>query len=200
MTNLRPEWIYISFTVWIQRLAASTCPRRCPASAATAAMKSIALPRYAELHCVSNFSFLKGASHPEELVIRATELGYAALAITDECSLAGVVRAHAEAKRSQRPEAVDRQQLRARLTGSQLVADRVEPQRLRQPVGTDHARPHAQREGQLSSSPRADFDGQPAIARRHPHIRPAASIISRGLPDCVALWIPPRRRERRSDC
>ncbi|MCW5658551.1 MAG: error-prone DNA polymerase [Burkholderiaceae bacterium] len=57
------------------------------------------LPAYAELHCRSNFSFLTGASHPEELVMRAHELGYAALAITDECSLAGVVRAHGEAKR-----------------------------------------------------------------------------------------------------
>ena len=57
------------------------------------------LPRYAELHCRSNFSFLTGASHPEELVSRAAQLGYAALAITDECSLAGVVRAHTEAKR-----------------------------------------------------------------------------------------------------
>ncbi len=54
---------------------------------------------YAELHCISNYSFLRGASHPEELVARAAELGYAALAITDECSLAGVVRAHQEAKR-----------------------------------------------------------------------------------------------------
>jgi error-prone DNA polymerase len=54
---------------------------------------------YAELHCVSNFSFLRGASHAEELVARAQELGYASLAITDECSLAGVVRAHLEAKR-----------------------------------------------------------------------------------------------------
>ena len=52
-----------------------------------------ALPAYAELHCLSNFSFLRGASHPEELVQRALELGYAALAITDECSFAGVVRA-----------------------------------------------------------------------------------------------------------
>jgi error-prone DNA polymerase len=50
------------------------------------------------LHCVSNFSFLRGASHPEELVAQAQELGYAALAITDECTLAGVVRAHVEAK------------------------------------------------------------------------------------------------------
>ncbi|HEX4524707.1 MAG TPA: error-prone DNA polymerase [Casimicrobiaceae bacterium] len=54
---------------------------------------------YAELHCISNFSFLRGASHPEELVARASEEGYAALAITDECSLAGVVRAHIEAKK-----------------------------------------------------------------------------------------------------
>jgi len=57
------------------------------------------LPAYAELVCRSNFSFLDGVSHTEELVARAAQLGYAALAITDECSLAGVVRAHEEAKR-----------------------------------------------------------------------------------------------------
>ena len=56
-------------------------------------------PAYAELLCRSNFSFLTGASHPEELVARAHALGYAALALTDECSLAGVVRAHTEARR-----------------------------------------------------------------------------------------------------
>ena len=53
-----------------------------------------ALPAYAELHCLSNFSFQRGASHPEELVARAAALGDAALALTDECSVAGVVRAH----------------------------------------------------------------------------------------------------------
>jgi len=53
---------------------------------------------YAELHCLSNFSFQRGASHPRELVLRAAELGYAAIAITDECSLAGVVKAHVAAK------------------------------------------------------------------------------------------------------
>jgi error-prone DNA polymerase len=58
----------------------------------------VQLPGYAELHCLSNFSFLRGASHPEELVKRAIELGYSALAITDECSLAGVVRAHVAAR------------------------------------------------------------------------------------------------------
>jgi error-prone DNA polymerase len=56
------------------------------------------LPAYAELHCLSNFTFLRGASHPEELVQRAAALGYSALALTDECSLAGVVRAHVAAK------------------------------------------------------------------------------------------------------
>ena len=65
--------------------------------------QSTALPNeqsldYAELHMVSNFTFLEGASHPEELVQRAAELGYSAVAITDECSLSGAVRAHTEAK------------------------------------------------------------------------------------------------------
>ena len=58
------------------------------------------IPSYAELHCCSSFSFLKGASFPEELVERAAALDYTALAITDECSMAGVVRAHAEAKKA----------------------------------------------------------------------------------------------------
>ncbi|WP_186151988.1 error-prone DNA polymerase [Burkholderia gladioli] len=56
------------------------------------------LPAYAELQCASNFSFLHGASRAEELVERASRLGYSAIAITDECSLAGAVRAHVEAK------------------------------------------------------------------------------------------------------
>ena len=58
------------------------------------------LPDYAELHCLSNFSFLRGASHPEELVAQAVKQGYAALALTDECSLAGVVRAHLAAQQA----------------------------------------------------------------------------------------------------
>ncbi len=54
---------------------------------------------YAELVCTSNFTFLNGASHPQELVARAAELGYCAIALTDECSLAGIVRAFEEARR-----------------------------------------------------------------------------------------------------
>ena len=71
------------------------------------------LPPYAELHCRSNFSFLSGASHPEELVERARALGYAALAVTDVCSLAGIVRAHVAAKDAGLPLVV----------GSELVLD-----------------------------------------------------------------------------
>src|SRR6516225_5153080 len=58
-------------------------------------------PAYAELHCLSNFTFLRGASHPHELIEQADALGYPAPAITDECSVAGVVRAHMAAKRRQ---------------------------------------------------------------------------------------------------
>ncbi|MEZ8823414.1 error-prone DNA polymerase [Vibrio amylolyticus] len=54
--------------------------------------------RYAELFCQSNFSFLTGASHAEELVVQADFLRYQAIAITDECSVAGVVRAHTAIK------------------------------------------------------------------------------------------------------
>ena len=52
-------------------------------------------PPFAELYCRSCFSFLTGASHPDELLTQAASLGYTALAITDECSLAGMVRAYA---------------------------------------------------------------------------------------------------------
>lgn len=53
---------------------------------------------FAELHCLTNFSFQRGASHAAELVSRAKELGYGALAITDECTMAGMVKAHVAAK------------------------------------------------------------------------------------------------------
>ena len=61
-------------------------------------MSTAALPAYAELHCLSNFSFQRGASSARELFQRAKHHGYAALAITDECTLAGAVRAWQAAK------------------------------------------------------------------------------------------------------
>lgn len=54
--------------------------------------------RYSHLHTITNYSFLKGASHPQEFVLEAAELGYESIAITDECSLAGVVKAFATAE------------------------------------------------------------------------------------------------------
>jgi error-prone DNA polymerase len=55
-------------------------------------------PRYAELQVTTNFSFLRGAAHPDELVVTAAALGHRAIAITDRNSLAGIVRAHHAAK------------------------------------------------------------------------------------------------------
>ncbi len=66
-------------------------------------MSADLVPAYAELHCLSNFSFLRGASHPEELVERAKTQGYTALALTDECTLAGAVRAHLAARDARLP-------------------------------------------------------------------------------------------------
>src|SRR5476649_400685 len=91
--------VYIQYYRYLTRYPImSTTPAR-PTMTTAAPALSPGLPAYAELFCLSNFSFLQGASHAEELVARAAQLGYTALAITDECSLAGVVRAHAEAKR-----------------------------------------------------------------------------------------------------
>ena len=79
----------------LRRLADAQSPTATPRGPARAGEPSPRdLPRYAELHCLTAFSFLRGASEPQELVERAVTQGYEALAITDECSLAGVVRAH----------------------------------------------------------------------------------------------------------
>ncbi len=59
----------------------------------------MSLPDHAELLCCSNFTFLRGASHPDELVARAKAMGYTALALTDECSMAGIAQAHVAAKK-----------------------------------------------------------------------------------------------------
>jgi error-prone DNA polymerase len=56
------------------------------------------MPSYAELQVTTNFSFLEGASHPHELIVRAAELGLSAIAVTDRNSLAGIVRAHLAAR------------------------------------------------------------------------------------------------------
>ena len=78
------------------------------------------LPAYAELHCRSCFSFLTGASRPKELVAEAQRLGYAALAITDQCSLSGVVHAHEAALQAGLPLVIGTQMV---LTTPQPAGD-----------------------------------------------------------------------------
>ena len=64
--------------------------------------------QFYELNTTTNFTFLTGASHPEELVSQAIQLGYAGIAITDECTLAGIVRAHIAAKKYNQEENPDK--------------------------------------------------------------------------------------------
>src|SRR4051794_13252611 len=75
-------------------------PHRLHRPAPQAGMRPVASPpvRYFELHCKTNFSFLEGASHPDELVAEAASLGYAGMAVTDRNSLSGAVRAHVAAR------------------------------------------------------------------------------------------------------
>src|SRR5680860_1094051 len=126
------------------------------------------LADYAELHCLTNFSFQRGASHPEELAACAAEQGYAALAITDECSLAGVVRAHVEAKRRGLPLIVGAEfRLRDDLRLVLLATDRDSYGRLATLI--THARRGARK---------GDYQLDRAALEAHcPH-------------GCVALWLP----------
>ena len=132
---------------------------------------SLTLPDYAELHCLSNFSFLRGASHAEELVAQAVEQGYAALAITDECSFAGVVRAHVAAKA---------QGLKL-LIGTELrLADGMKLVLLAQ-----------NRAGYGNLSALVTLGRRRAEKGRY-HLMRAdlAGWDDKGVPDCLALWLP----------
>jgi error-prone DNA polymerase len=127
---------------------------------------------YAELHCISNFTFLRGASHPEELVKRAVELGYSALAITDECSVAGIVRAHVAA----RDEAV------RLLIGSEFrLQDGLQFVLL--PVDR---RGYGQLCALITRGRRAADKGEYALGRHD---------LEAGLDACLAIWIPDARSD-----
>ena len=78
-------------------------PRPFASDPALQALEAQAWPDYAELHCLSAFSFQRGASVAKELFARAREQGYRALAITDECTLAGIVRAFEAAQETGLP-------------------------------------------------------------------------------------------------
>jgi error-prone DNA polymerase len=135
-----------------------------------------ALPAYAELHCRSNFSFLTGASHPQELVARAAQLGYAAIAITDECSVAGVVRAHEEAKRQ--AEAGNAIQL---IIGSEFTLDGEYGCRI---VFLAH-----DREGYANL---CDLITRARLRSEKGSYQATTGDVQDGMPDCTALLIPRR--------
>ena len=132
------------------------------------------LPPYAELHCRSNFSFLVGASHPQELVARAAQLGYSALAITDECSVAGVVRAHEEARR----QAENGQRLKL-IVGSEFALD--DGPRL---VLLAH-----DREGYATL---CELITRARLRSEKGRYRIGRADFEAGAPDCSALLIPRR--------
>ncbi|MEO8278787.1 MAG: PHP domain-containing protein, partial [Ideonella sp.] len=140
------------------------------------------LPNYAELHCRSNFSFLRGASHPEELITRAAALGYSALALTDECSLAGVVRAHAEAKQH-KLHLIIGSEMRLQLPGNGAAHARlvVLAQTRRGYGNLSHWITVARRraaKGSYLAHP-GDIEGKV----------PGAPTLA-GLPECLALLVP----------
>ncbi|MDH3713825.1 MAG: error-prone DNA polymerase [Gammaproteobacteria bacterium] len=128
---------------------------------------TLSLPGYAELHAVSNFTFLRGASHPEELVHRAGALGYAALALTDECSLAGVVRAHAAAKECGLKFIV----------GSELRLQ----DGLRLVLLATNRNGYAHLSALITQARRAAGKGE---------YRAQREMLAQGLPGCLALWLP----------
>ena len=104
-------------------------------------------PGYAELHCLSNFSFQRGASTAKELFERARRLGYRALAITDECTLAGIVRAYEAARELELPLIVGAEF--NLVDGPRFVLLVEDAARLRQPVPPDHARAARGGEGRV---------------------------------------------------
>jgi len=142
------------------------------------------VPHYAELHCLSNFSFLRGASNPDELVERAEEMGYTALAITDECSLAGVVRAHVQLRRMQSPQL----QL---IVGSEFLV-RGEDSESDEPLFTLVLLPtNMNGYGNLSQFiTRLRMDSPKGTYRL-----PWSRIHAPALDDCLALLVPLRTRD-----
>ncbi|BAL23061.1 error-prone DNA polymerase [Azoarcus sp. KH32C] len=141
------------------------------------------LPAYAELHCLSNYSFLRGASHPEELVAQAHELGYAALALTDECSMAGAVRAF-DAWR-QLDEA-------ARQSGSDFTLKLIHGSEFRLACGARLVLLACNRAGYGNLSALITLARRRSEKGSYRLLRGDLESPSPGgaVPDCLALWLP----------
>ncbi len=123
---------------------------------------------YAELHALSNFTFLRGASHPEELVETAAALGYKALAITDECTMSGIVRAHTAAKQHGLEKLIIGSELRLR-SGRKLV------------VLVENRSGYAALCELITNARRAAEKGSYELTRH---------AFESGLPGCLVLWVP----------
>ncbi|HEX8740970.1 MAG TPA: PHP domain-containing protein, partial [Casimicrobiaceae bacterium] len=147
------------------------------------------LPAYAELHCLSNYSFLRGASHPEELVERAAGQRYAALALTDECSLAGAVRAHMAAKDAGLPLILGSEFTLADRTKLVLLAqDRTSYGDLAQLI-TRGRRSSAKGSYRLTRDDVAALASS-CLALWLPQLDPGFATIARGVSDCdAARWV-----------
>ena len=146
--------------------------------AALAKPATAALPAYAELHCLSNFTFLRGAAHADELVQRAIELGYSALAITDECSVAGVVRAYAAIK------AIEHCPLKL-IVGSEFTLECGVKLLL---LATDRAS-YGKLVALITSARRAAKKGEYRLTRE--------MLEEHNLHGCLAIWLPTPQVEGR---
>ncbi len=144
-------------------------------------MKSFTHNGYAELVCTSNFTFLNGASHPQELVRQAAELGYSAIALTDECSLAGIVRAYEESRRCQQ-DGLNIKLICGSLfrlkNGSRLVL-----------LAQDHSA-YAQLCTLITRARRNAPKGSYALPD---------SAFETGLDHCLALWLPETPAQKPED-
>ncbi|HSV70215.1 MAG TPA: error-prone DNA polymerase [Methylibium sp.] len=149
------------------------------------------LPAYAELHCRSNFSFLTGASHPSELVERAAQLGYAALAITDECSLAGVVRAHEACKERRAAGQALQLLIGAEFTLEPAHGEPAEPG-LRLVLIAMNREGYAQLSGLITLGRGRSAKGRYRLAIDDLDAPLAGAGRPSGLPDCLALLVPRR--------
>jgi error-prone DNA polymerase len=138
---------------------------------------------YVELHALSNFSFLRGASQPEELVAQAKALNYAGLALTDECSLAGVVRAHLAAKEHGLPLII----------GTELNC--FEPTPAVRPQGEGQDGPSQLKVIVLATN-RASYGAlSRLISKARRATRKGSYSLMRAdledsLPGCLVLWLP----------
>ncbi|KVC38861.1 error-prone DNA polymerase [Burkholderia pseudomultivorans] len=150
--------------------------------------ESVLLPAYAELFCRSNFSFLHGASHAEELVERAVKLGYRGIAITDECSLAGAPRMHVAAQAAGLPLII----------GSyfEVTPDEAPPGHDPGPGAFGLVLLAQNREGygnlseliswRRMAAPKGTYQLTPRMLSRPPE----EFAHLRGMPDCFAILVP----------